>query len=126
MGLITYGATTTGSLFGAETAPMLSIAKYMQVGTDSIRNGTVATEKGGEVGMNHNVPIQSLIDHIKTAIDVDDWAKEMLDSLLTERTAIARTLEGQVDVAKCFGMKNITLSVQEAEILIEILKGDEK
>lgn len=72
------------------------------------------------------VKVQSLIDHIKTAIDVDDWAKEMLEGLLTERTAIARTLEGQVDVAKCFGMKNITLSVQEAEILIEILKGDAK
>lgn len=74
--------------------------------------------------MNHNVPIQSLIDHIKTAIDVDDWAKEMLEGLLTERTAIAQTLERQVNMAKGIGMKNITLSVQEAEILIKILKGD--
>ena len=31
-----------------------------------------------------NVPIQSLIDHIKTAIDVDDWAKEMAEELLGE------------------------------------------
>lgn len=80
--------------------------------------------KGGEVGMNHNVPIQSLIDHIKTAIDVDDWAKEMLENLLAKRQAIVQTLEKQVEIAKGVGMKNITLSVQEAEILIEILKGD--
>ena len=33
----------------------------------------------------HNVPIQSLIDHIKTAIDVDEWAKDMVEELLTER-----------------------------------------
>ena len=70
------------------------------------------------------VKVQSLIDHIKTAIDVDDWAKEMLEDMLTVRTAIAQTLEKQVDMAKGVGMKNITLSVQEAEILIEILKGD--
>ena len=70
------------------------------------------------------VKVQSLIDHIKTAIDVDDWAKEMLEGLLAERTAIAQTLERQVDMAKGIGMKNITLSVQEAEILIELLKGD--
>ena len=31
------------------------------------------------------VPIQSLIDHIKTAIDVDDWAKEMAEELLKEQ-----------------------------------------
>ena len=74
--------------------------------------------------MNHNVPIQSLIDHIKTAIDVDDWAKEMLENLLAKRQAIVQTLEKQVEIAKGVGMKNITLSVQEAEILIEILKGD--
>lgn len=30
------------------------------------------------------VPIQSLIDHIKTAIDVDDWAKELAEELLGE------------------------------------------
>lgn len=35
--------------------------------------------------MKHNVPIQSLIDHIKTAIDVDDWAKEMVEELLEEQ-----------------------------------------
>jgi len=42
--------------------------------------------KGGEVGMkDHKVPVQSLIDHIKTAIDVDDWAKEMVEELLKEQ-----------------------------------------
>lgn len=32
--------------------------------------------------MMANVPIQSLIDHLKTAIDVDPWAKEMAEELL--------------------------------------------
>ena len=32
-----------------------------------------------------NVPIQSLIDHIKTATDVDPWAKEMAEELLKEQ-----------------------------------------
>lgn len=35
--------------------------------------------------MTNNVPIQSLIDHIKTAIDVDPWAKEMAEGLLKEQ-----------------------------------------
>ena len=35
-----------------------------------------------------NVPIQSLIDHIKTAIDVDPWAKEMAEELLKEREPV--------------------------------------
>ena len=35
--------------------------------------------------MKHDVPIQSLIDHIKTAVDVDPWAKEMAEELLKER-----------------------------------------
>jgi len=38
--------------------------------------------------MMHNVPVQSLIDHIKTAIDVDDWAKEMTEELLKEHEAV--------------------------------------
>ena len=37
--------------------------------------------------MTHNVPVQSLIDHIKTAIDVDPWAKEMVEDLLKEQEA---------------------------------------
>ena len=38
--------------------------------------------------MNHDVPVQSLIDHIKTATDVDPWAKEMAEELLKEREAV--------------------------------------
>ena len=30
----------------------------------------------------HDVPIQSLIDHIKTSMDIDPWAKEMAEELL--------------------------------------------
>lgn len=33
----------------------------------------------------YRVPIQSLIDHIKTATDVDPWAKEMAEELLKEQ-----------------------------------------
>ena len=33
----------------------------------------------------YKVPIQSLIDHIKTACDVDPWAKEMATDLLKEQ-----------------------------------------
>ena len=40
--------------------------------------------------MTHNVPIQSLIDHIKTAIDVDPWAKEMVEELLKEQPEIVK------------------------------------
>ena len=35
--------------------------------------------------VTHNVPVQSLIDHIKTAVDVDPWAKEMAEKLLKEQ-----------------------------------------
>ena len=31
------------------------------------------------------VPVQSLIDHIKTAVDVDPWAKEMAEGLLKKQ-----------------------------------------
>ena len=34
------------------------------------------------------MPVQSLIDHIKTAVDVDPWAKEMAEELLKEQEAI--------------------------------------
>ena len=36
----------------------------------------------------YKVPIQSLIDHIKTAIEVDPWAKEMAEELLKERKPV--------------------------------------
>jgi hypothetical protein len=34
------------------------------------------------------VSVQSLIDHIKTAIDVDPWAKEMVEELLKKQEAV--------------------------------------
>ena len=45
---------------------------------------------------------------------------------MIDKDSIIKTLERQVDMAKGVGMKNITLSVQEAEILIELLKGGEE
>ena len=41
--------------------------------------------------MKRNVPVQSLIDHIKTAIDVDPWAKEMVETMLKEKEATKPT-----------------------------------
>ena len=41
------------------------------------------------------VPIESLIDHIKTAIDVDPWAKEMAEELLKEQEAEAKWIYGE-------------------------------
>ena len=35
------------------------------------------------VNKEYKVPVQSLIDHIKTAMDVDPWAKEMAEDLLS-------------------------------------------
>ena len=43
--------------------------------------------------MTHKVPVQSLIDHIKTAIDVDPWAKEMAEDLLKEQEAVKPILK---------------------------------
>lgn len=41
--------------------------------------------KESEMGMSERkVPVQSLIDHIKTAVDVDPWAKKMAAELLTD------------------------------------------
>lgn len=40
------------------------------------------------------VPIQSLIDHIKTACDVDPWAKEMAEELLEKQKPVDIELEG--------------------------------
>ena len=41
----------------------------------------------------YKVPIQSLIDHIKTAVDVDPWAKEMAEELLKEQEAVEPILK---------------------------------
>ena len=42
-----------------------------------------------------NVPIQSLIDHIKTAVDVDPWAKEMAEELLKDQEPIEAKTMGE-------------------------------
>jgi hypothetical protein len=44
--------------------------------------------------MTHNVPVQSLIDHIKTAIDVDPWAQEMAAKLLEREKPVLAEMEG--------------------------------
>ena len=36
----------------------------------------------------HKVPVQSLIDHIKTAVDVDPWAQEMAEELLKKQEPV--------------------------------------
>jgi hypothetical protein len=40
------------------------------------------------------VPVQSLIDHIKTATDVDPWAKDMAAALLARDKPVAAEIEG--------------------------------
>lgn len=42
------------------------------------------------------VPLQSLIDHIKTAVDVDPWAKEMAEDLLKDQEARLVEIDGQL------------------------------
>lgn len=44
--------------------------------------------------MKNNVSVQSLIDHIKTAIDVDPWAKEMVEELLKKQEPIEPVDDG--------------------------------
>ena len=46
-----------------------------------------------EIKYDH-VPVQSLIDHIKTAIDVDPWAKEMAEDLLSRDKPMSPEIEG--------------------------------
>ena len=42
----------------------------------------------------HDVPVQSLIDHIKTAHDVDPWAKVMMEELLNAQKPVKPEIEG--------------------------------
>ena len=42
----------------------------------------------------HKVPVQSLIDHIKTATDVDPWAKDMAAKLLETQIPTPAEIEG--------------------------------
>ena len=41
------------------------------------------------------VPVQSLIDHIKTAVDVDQWAKDMAEELLKQQESEAKWIYGE-------------------------------
>lgn len=40
------------------------------------------------------VPVQSLIDHIRTAVDVDPWAKEMAAQMLRTQIDVPAEIEG--------------------------------
>lgn len=48
----------------------------------------------------YKVPIQSLIDHIKTATDVDPWAKEMAEELLKEYEP-KYTFKNGIGITRC-------------------------
>ena len=54
----------------------------------------------------HKVPIQSLIDHIKTAVDVDPWAKEMAEELLKKQEAVEPTIN-EYGKAYCICGENV-------------------
>ena len=64
------------------------------------------------------VPVQSLIDHIKTAVDVDPWAKEMAEELLKEKEAVEPDVdsEGTCSCGNCgatVGYYHVGCSVPE-------------
>jgi hypothetical protein len=46
----------------------------------------------------YKIPVQSLIDHIKTATDVDPWAKEMAEELLKEQKAVEPIKKEMVEI----------------------------
>lgn len=47
------------------------------------------------MGMSERkVPVQSLIDHIKTAVDVDPWAQDMAARLLKTQIPTPAEIEG--------------------------------
>lgn len=48
----------------------------------------------------YKVPVQSLIDHIKTATDVDPWAQEMAEELLTMHEAEPVNVRGHLQAVK--------------------------
>lgn len=47
--------------------------------------------------MEHKVPIQSLIDHIKSAVDVDPWAQEMAEKLLKKHIEKGPVTDSQLN-----------------------------
>ena len=52
--------------------------------------------------MNHDVPIESLIDHIKTSMDVDPWAKEMSEDFLKKFIPV-KAIEKRAFISKLSG-----------------------
>ena len=48
----------------------------------------------------YKVPVQSLIDHIKTATDVDPWAQEMAEELLTKQKEKPVNVHGRFQTIK--------------------------
>lgn len=44
--------------------------------------------------MTEKIPVQSLIDHIKTAVDVDPWAQQMAETLLKKHIPVEYEMEG--------------------------------
>ena len=46
----------------------------------------------------YKIPVQSLIDHIKTATDVDPWAKEMAEELLKEQEPVEPIKKEMVEI----------------------------
>ena len=74
----------------------------------------------------YKVPIQSLIDHIKTACDVDPWAKEMAEELLKEQEAVVRCKDCKIsNVEKVF--KNVPESketVRWCELIARYVDDD--
>ena len=70
--------------------------------------------------MTNNVPVQSLIDHIKTAIDVDPWAKEMAEELLKKQDAVVPGIEQDADgiFATCGNCKIKLWKMMGSEIVV--------
>lgn len=48
----------------------------------------------------YKVPVQSLIDHIKSATDVDPWAQEMAEELLKMHEAEPVNVRGHLQSVK--------------------------
>ena len=44
--------------------------------------------------MNYTVPIESLINHIKSAVDVDQWAQTMAEEFLKKEIPVEPETEG--------------------------------
>ena len=83
----------------------------------------------------YKVPLQSLIDHIKTACDVDPWAKEMAEDLLKNQSQViclscfrrwisARPIDTRLDELECpdCHQQGIAIETGETSVAEELLK----